>query len=85
MYENCPVIYFKINMMDDGESYDNKFVYTKELNVQSYGFAEKRRHVEFSRNGDPLSLLYYNKNIYNFKCLQSQEADNDDSQIGDNN
>ena len=39
MRDYTPMIYFKVNLMDDGQPYDNKFIYTKEISVHSYGFA----------------------------------------------
>lgn len=39
MYDNNPILHFKINLMDDGNNYNNKFVYTKEININNYGFA----------------------------------------------
>ena len=59
--------------MDDGESYDNKFVYTKEMTVQNYGFAENRRHIEISSSSEPKTLMHFDKNIYNFGCLMKKE------------
>lgn len=69
------MVYFKVNLMDNGQGYDDKFIYAKELSVKNYGFAEKRRHVEFCTGSEPHSLMHFGKSMYNWECLLNEEED----------
>ena len=75
LLHNSPVVYFKVNLMDNGQGYDDKFIYAKELSVKNYGFAEKRRHVEFCTGSEPHSLMHFGKSMYNWECLLNEEED----------